>query len=237
MPTAAARGQAAAHDQLRSRRCSTRAMSTSAWTISPSRTTISRWRSAGAAVPQFPGLLDLRRLRSDRAGRLVDRKDRSDLQPERAHPGRVLRPARQRPAAGDARHRSHRRRPGAARGDPGAVLPLRTVDGGDRDRAPDRFQALFRRRTGGTCASSRRTGWSKSTATGSWSRPGAGCWCASVHGVRPLPAPRATRARYSKSFRRSRGQLTCHACGFRVSRRPARRPRTAPACAVASSRR
>jgi oxygen-independent coproporphyrinogen-3 oxidase len=48
--------------------------------------------------------------------------------------------------AGVPRHRAERRRHPAARDHPGADVPLRAVDRVDRDRAPDRFPQVFRRR-------------------------------------------------------------------------------------------
>ena len=121
------------------------ATSTSAWTTSPSPTMISPWRSGRAGCTAI-SRATRRYAECDLLGFGISAIGQvgPDLQPERQDPGRVLRPARPRHAAGHARYRADRRRPGAARADPIADVPLRGADRVPGDRAPDRFPQVLR---------------------------------------------------------------------------------------------
>jgi hypothetical protein len=76
------RGRQAGLLALCIRACATPATSTSAWTISPSRTTNWPWRSAGPAAAQLPGLFHARRSGADFVRRVGHQRRRRDLQPE-----------------------------------------------------------------------------------------------------------------------------------------------------------
>ena len=158
-----------------------------------------RGAAPGPAAAQLPGLLDAGRQRHARLRRVGDRQRRAVVLPEREEPERLLRRARRRAPAGVARHRADRGRPGAARGDPGADLQFPPVAGIDRARLADRFPQATSPRKCRTCGASPRTAWSSCSPSGSWSRPRAGCWCASVCMVfdRHLREQRR-RASYSK---------------------------------------
>jgi hypothetical protein len=64
------------------RACARPAMSTSAWTTSPSRTTNWPWPSAGPAAAQLPGLFHARRSGADFVRRVGHQRRRRYLQPE-----------------------------------------------------------------------------------------------------------------------------------------------------------
>ncbi len=119
-----------------------------------------RGAAPGKAASQLPGLFDARRLRPARIRHFVDRQDGRDLQPERAHARRLLCPPRRRHAAVLPRLAAVRRRPAAARGDPGADVPFQR-----------RLRARSRPRTGSlspNISPTRSRNWPRSPTTG-WS--------------------------------------------------------------------
>src|SRR5262249_28678050 len=118
------------------------------------------------------------------------RQARAGVRAEREDARRVLRLHRERRAPGNAWRRAHRRRSRAPRGDPGARLPFRGVEGGDLYRAPRRFRPLLRRRDGRAAGNgkgiARRARRRMDHGDAARASPGAG----GVRGVRPLPAVR-----------------------------------------------